>query len=164
MRAASGVFACALAFLLQAAAPKQFKIIEAGIHQSEDGALAPAGTTFVPGEVLFFSCRVDGYQVSPAKKVAIQYEFSAVDPAGVLVIEPVTGHIDAELAPQDKEWKPKIRQTVLVPPLAQSGIYKVKLSAKDELGGTVATAETAFEVHGHAVEPSEALVVRNFRF
>src|SRR5712691_6300598 len=55
MRAASGVFACALAFPLQAAAPKQFKIIEAGIHQSEDGALAPAGTTFVPGEVLFFS-------------------------------------------------------------------------------------------------------------
>src|SRR5437879_8948123 len=135
MKAALRAFPFALAFLLQAAAPKLFKVIEAGIHQSEDGPLAPSGTTFVPGEVIFFSCRLDGYHVSPAKKVAIQYEFSAADPAGVSLIEPVTGKVDAELSPEDKEWKPKIRQTLLIPPLAQSGMYKLTLSAKDALGG-----------------------------
>jgi hypothetical protein len=164
MRAALRVFPFALALLLQAAAPKPFKIIEAGIHEGEDGPLAPARATFVPGEVIFFSCRIDGYQVSPAKKVALQFTFSAVDPAGVPVIEPVTGKVDTELSPEDKDWKPKIRQTVLVPPLGESGTYKITLSAKDELSGSVATVETPFEVRGHDVEPSETLVVRNFRF
>src|SRR5437773_5838042 len=107
--------AFALAMVVQAAAPKPFKIVEAGIHQTEDGPLAPPGSIFVPGEVIFFSCRLDGYAVSPEKKVAIRYEFSAVDPGGVPIVEPASGKIDAELSPQDKEWKPKIRQTALVP-------------------------------------------------
>jgi hypothetical protein len=68
--------------------PKAFKIIDAGIHQTEDGPLVEKGATFVPGEVIFFSCRLDGYHLSEGHKVAIQYEFSAVDPAGVPVIEP----------------------------------------------------------------------------
>src|SRR5579859_2505370 len=138
--------------LTAATPPRAFKIIDAGIHQSEDGPLVEKGTTFVPGEVIFFSCRLDGYQVSAAKRVAIQYEFSAVDPAGVPVAEPVKGKIDTELALEDKEWKPKIRQSVLAPPLAESGIYKMRFSAKDEVSGAVASTEAAFEVHGHAVE------------
>src|SRR2546421_5822572 len=91
--------AFALAMVVQAAAPKPFKIVEAGIHQTEDGPLAPPGSIFVPGEVIFFSCRLDGYAVSPEKKVAIRYEFSAVDPGGVPIVEPVSGRVDAELSP-----------------------------------------------------------------
>jgi len=147
-----------------AAPPKQFRIIEAGIHQTEDGPLAETGATFVPGEVIFFSCRLDGYQVSPAKKVALQYEFSAVDPAGVAIVEPAKGKIDVELALEDKDWKPKIRQSVLIPPLAETGIYKMRISAKDELSGAVSSMEAPFEVHGHAVQASDTLDIRNFRF
>jgi hypothetical protein len=150
--------------LSAATPPKSFKIVDAGIHQTEDGPLVEKGAAFVPGEVIFFSCRLDGYQVSAAQKVAIQYEFSAVDPAGVPVVEPVKAKIDTELALEDKEWKPKIRQSVLVPPLAESGIYKMRFSAKDEVSGAVVSTEAAFEVHGHTVEPSATLVVRNFRF
>jgi hypothetical protein len=40
----------------------------------------------------------------------------------------------------------------------------MRFSAKDELSGAVVSTEAAFEVHGHAVEPSSTLVVRNFRF
>jgi hypothetical protein len=153
-----------ISVLTAATPPRAFKIIDAGIHQSEDGPLIEKGTTFVPGEVIFFSCRLDGYQVSNDHKVAIQYQFSAVDPAGLPVVEPASGKIDTELALEDKEWKPKIRQTVLVPPLAESGIYKMRFSAKDELSGAVVSMEAPFEVHGHAVEPSDTLIVRNFRF
>jgi hypothetical protein len=165
MNAPLRVFSFILISVLSAATPpRAFKIIEAGIRQSEDGPLIEKGTTFVPGEVLFFSCRLDGYQTSSDRKVAIQYQFSAVDPAGVPVVEPVSGKIDTELALEDKEWKPKIRQTVLVPPLAEPGTYKMTFSAKDELSGAVVSTEAPFEVHGHAVEPSDTLVVRNFRF
>ncbi len=153
-----------LAPVLLLSAGKPLKIIEAGVHQTEDGAMAPAGTTFVPGEVIFFSCRLDGYQVSAVKKVAIEYEFSAVDPGGIALVEPVNKKIEAELQPEDKEWKPKIRQTVLVPPLAESGVYRIRISAKDELSGSTATVETSFDVQGHNVAPSDSLVVRNFQF
>jgi hypothetical protein len=153
-----------LALGISAAPPKQFKAFDVGIHQSEDGPLVEKGTTFVPGETLFFSCRLDGYQSSPARKVSIEYRFAAVDPAGVPVMEPVTAKIETELALEDKDWKPKIRQTVLVPPLAESGVYKIQFSAKDVLSGAAAAAETTFEVRGHAVESSDSLVIRNFRF
>src|SRR5580692_2531247 len=133
------------------AAPKQFGAVEAALRQREDGPPIEAGTVFVPGEVIFFSCRLDGYKVSKEKKIAITYEFSAIDPGGVPVMETVTGKVEAELALEDKEWKPKVRQTVLVPPLAESGIYKVHFSARDELSGSVTSAEAPFEVHGHAV-------------
>ena len=151
----------ALPLLLQAA---PLKVIDAGIHQTEDGALIAAGQTFTPGEVIFFSCRLDGFQVSKDKKVAIQYQVTALDPKGVPIIEPAPGKVDVELAPQDKGWKPKIRQSVLVPPLADSGVYKVRISAKDTLDGSETSFEATFEVHGHAVEPSETLVVQNFHF
>jgi hypothetical protein len=158
-------FSFLLTLVLSAAAPpRAFRIIDAGIHQTEDGPVVEKGSTFVPGEVIFFSCRLDGYQVSKARKVAIEYQFSAVDPAGVPIVEPASGKVDTELALEDKEWKPKIRQTVLVPPLAEPGIYKMRLSAKDELGGGVVSTEVAFEVRGHAVEPSDSLIIRNFRF
>jgi hypothetical protein len=159
------VLSCILTSVLSAATPpKSFKIIDAGIRQTEDGPLVEKGTTFVPGEVIFFSCHLDGYQVSADHRVSIQYQFSAVDPANVPVAEPVNGKVDTELALEDKEWKPKIRQTVLVPPLAEPGIYKMRFFAKDELGGAVVSTEAVFEVHGHSVEPSDTLVVRNFRF
>jgi hypothetical protein len=157
-------FLLALPFLLDAAEPKPLKITEAAIHQTEDGPLPPPGTVHVPGEVIFFSCRLDGFAVSPEKKVSLTYNFTALDAAGVPLAEPASGKVDVELSPQDKEWKPKIRQTVLIPPLAASGTYTLKIAARDQLSGSAAAAEAAFEVRGHAVEPSDALVIRNFRF
>jgi hypothetical protein len=147
-----------------AAGPKPFQAIEASLHQREDGPPMEAGTILVPGEVIFFSCRLDGYQASAQKKIAIDYEFSVADPGGIPVMEPVTGKVEAELALEDKEWKPKIRQNVVVPPLAESGVYKAHFSAKDRLGGGVTSADVSFEVRGHHVEPGDTLVVRNFRF
>src|SRR5262249_16941995 len=109
-----------LPILLSAAPPKPLHVVEAQLHQNEDGPPLEQGTTFVPGEAIFFSCRLDGYQVSPVKKVSISYEFAAFDPAGVPIVEPAKGKVEAELSLEDKEWKPKIRQTALVPPLAES--------------------------------------------
>jgi len=151
----------ALAFTLQAA---PLQITDAGIREKEDGALIAPGTIFVPADVVFFSCQITGFQVSPAKKVAIEYVFSAVDPKGVAVIEPVSAKVDVELAPEDKNWKPRIRQTVLVPPLADSGAYKIRISAKDTVSGETSSVEIPFEVRGRVVEPSDTLVIRNFHF
>jgi hypothetical protein len=146
------------------AAGKRLSIIQAGIHQTEDGPLVPRGTTHVPGESLFFSFQLDGYQVSPEDKVQISFRVDAFDPKGVRLVETFSGKTDTTVLPQDKDWKPKVRNTIVVPPLALPGTYKIAVSAKDEIGGTTATQEIFFEVRGHQVEPSDTLVVRNIRF
>ncbi|MEO7650914.1 MAG: hypothetical protein ABIZ80_10645, partial [Bryobacteraceae bacterium] len=147
-------------------APKPFAIVQAGIHQIDDGPPVPPGATFVPGEVVFFSFLMDGFKVAggPARHVSITYKVLATDPKDVLITEQVDGKIDLDLNPEDKEWRPKIRQSILIPPLAGSGAFKVRVVAKDELAGTTATREVSFEVRGHQVEPADTLVVRNFRF
>jgi hypothetical protein len=162
MRVWARVVPFALAFALHAAGP--FRVIDSGIHQSEDGPLVAKDTTFTPGEVFFYSCRLDGYRASPEKKVSIQYEISAVDPNGVAIVEPAASKIEVELAQEDKDWKPKLRLTVFIPPLADSGVYKIRVSAKDTLSGEAVSAEIPFEVHGRAVEPSDTLTIRNFHF
>jgi len=53
---------------------------------------------------------------------------------------------------------------VQIPPLVGSGTYKIVVKAEDVLAKTTAELAVPFQVRGHEVEPSETLVVRNFRF
>ena len=159
------VLADVAAALASLAAPaKKLEIVRTAVHQVEDGPALGADEFFVPGETVFFSCQLEGYAVSTAKRVNIRFRLEAVDPTGVPLVEPVSGKVDAELQPEDREWRPKVRQEVLIPPLAGSGSYQIRIQASDEVGGSVAAREIAFKVRGHEVAPSPTLVVRNFRF
>jgi hypothetical protein len=77
---------------------------------------------------------------------------------------PETGAVETTLSPEDKNWSPKIRYTVIVPPLADTGEYQVLVKVKDELANSPLEARATFQVKGRDVAPSDTLVVRNFRF
>jgi hypothetical protein len=156
---------------LAAAAPadKKLAIVRMALAQSEDGALVGSGSAFVPGETVFFSCQVEGYTKSPADKddnrdIRLTYRVEARDTRGVLLQAAATGKIEAAVGSEDKDWKPKIRETIVIPPLADTGQYQVLVTVQDALGPTTAEARTTLTVHGREVAPSETLVVRNFRF
>ncbi|HSB12844.1 MAG TPA: hypothetical protein VLE22_00210 [Bryobacteraceae bacterium] len=153
-----------LLLTLQQAPVGTFGITSPTLHQFEDGPAIPAGHRFIPGETVFFSCQVQGYRATPEQKVRLSYKVDAVDADGVLLVATDTGKIDTELAPQDKEWMPKIRRAILIPPHAPPGQYRIVTTVKDEVGGQEAKTELSFQVHGRRVEPSDTLVVRNFRF
>jgi hypothetical protein len=140
------------------------RIVMPGIQQSDGGAPVPPGFTHIAGEILFFSFQVDGYRVSPQLKVRLGYKIEALDPKGVPIVEPVESVLDTEISEEDKEWKPKVRHQIPVPPLALPGDYQIKVQIKDELAGSAATAQIPFVLRGRQVEPSAALVIRNFRF
>jgi hypothetical protein len=53
---------------------------------------------------------------------------------------------------------------VTIPPFADSGSYRAVIAVKDELAGKETSKEVSFQVRGRDVEPSDRLVVRNFRF
>ncbi len=153
----------ALANVLPAAEPA-LEVVQPTISQSDGGTPLPAGFAHAPGEALFFTFQVAGFRKSPEDKVRIAYTVDTFDPQGVRTLETAANAITAELAPQDKEWKPKVRMEIPIPPLAGSGAYRVVVKVRDEIAKTEAEKTIGFQVEGHPVEPSDALVVRNFRF
>lgn len=143
---------------------KAFTIQRVILHQSEDGPAVTENYVWMPGETVFLSFLMSGYKGGAGDKIALSYQIDAVDPQGVKLIETVTGKVDGELAAEDKDWLPKVRGTIPVPPLADTGDYKILIRARDEGSGASSEKEVSFHVRGREVEPSDHLVVRNFRF
>jgi hypothetical protein len=150
-------FACSLL-----GAPLQ--IVRTLISDSDGGAALPAGFVYRPGETLFFSCRIAGYQKTPEEKIHLTYSVQALDPSGVPLLELFKNEISDEVTPQDKEWMPKIATEIAIPPLVASGTYKIVVKAEDLVAKGQTETTIPFEVRGHEVAPSETLTVRNFHF
>lgn len=166
VHAASGpriLLLAAAALALSGAAPP-LAVVNAVISDRDGGAPLPAGIAHDPGETIFFSFKVEGYTASSAAKVHLSYKMEAFDGQGVRLVEPVAGEIEETLAPEDKSWKPLVRQEIVIPPLAGSGTYKIVVSLTDVVGKTTASKEVPFEVKGRPVEPSGILAIRNIRF
>jgi hypothetical protein len=146
-----------------AAAPA-LQIVKPVLSQMDGGAPDPPGFEHTPGEVVFFSCRIAGYTKSENEKVQLRYSVQAFDPKGVPLDEIYKNEMTVEVSPQDKDWQPKIATSLALPPLAPPGDFKIVVKAEDVLAGTSAELSVPFKLRGHAVEPSESLIVRNFQF
>jgi hypothetical protein len=161
-----------LFLLFSQSALAALQLVNAGVRQIEDGPAVPSGTPFVQGETVFYSVQVSGYTIAPPanpaepdnRKVHLSYTLDAFDPKGVKIVETVQSVLDTTISQQDKEWKPKIRTEILVPPFAPPGKYKVVIAVTDDLTKLIANSETTFEVSGITVESSPELIVRNFGF
>src|SRR6202011_2315723 len=89
------------------------------------GIPVPSGFEHVPGETLFFSCRVAGYSKTAEEKVHVAYSVQAFDPKGVPLTEIYKNEMVTDVTPQDKEWMPKIATEIQIPPLVGAGTYKI---------------------------------------
>lgn len=160
MRPVLALFSCAL---VCAAAPA-LQIVKPMIATSDGGPPEPASYEHVPGETLYFTCRVAGFSKTPEEKVHVAYSVQAFDPKGVPLTEIYKNDMQTEVTPQDKEWMPKIETEVQIPPLLASGTYKLVVTAEDLFAKTSTHLDVPFEVRGRKVDPSDTLVVRNFHF
>lgn len=146
--------------------PKPFAIQNVTLSQYEDGPPIPRDFYFVPGDTVFLSFQIAGYKPTGDDEPAVKLEYhvEAKDPAGVLIAEPGSARIAAVLAQEDKNWMPKGRQTIVVPPFAPSGTYHISIAVKDEVASAETRKDVDFAVRARDVEPSETLVIRNFHF
>jgi len=144
--------------------PKKLGIVRPAFSQMEDGEPSAADETFVPGETLHFRCLIEGYKRGVKDAILLTYEVEARDSNGNLLQEVQKGKVESNLSEEDKDWMPKIRESIVVPPLADSGQYQVIVKVKDGLANTSAEGHATFLVKGRDVAPSDTLVVRNFRF
>jgi hypothetical protein len=148
--------------LLAATVP--LAVVRPMVSDREGGAAVPSSSTHYPGETMFFSFQVDGFTASSADRVHLSYKIDAFDSHGVRLMEPASAEIEETLAPEDKNWKPTVRQEIVIPPLADSGNYKIAISVTDLISKATATSEVPFVVRGRRVDPSDTLVIRNMRF
>jgi hypothetical protein len=147
------------------AATAPLTIVKPSVSDLEDGPAVPPSFTFVPGQFIFLSFQIAGYKVADEHKIHLSYKVDALDPNGVRLVETFSGTEDTTLSDEDKNWKPKVRRQILIPPLAPSGAYKISVQVTDDLNkGTAVSQDVPFEVRGRDVPPSDTLVVRNFHF
>ena len=134
------------------------------LQQFEDGPPLAGDYKFIPGETVFFSFQVQGYQLSPDRQVRLSYNIEALDGDQIRLAEPASEKLETGTTEQDKEWLPRIRYSVLLPPYALPGQYRIVARVKDELSGREAATEMKIVVGGRVVERSDSLTLRNFRF
>jgi hypothetical protein len=134
------------------------------LEQFEDGPALAGDHRFLPGETVFFSFQVQGYQLSPDRQVRLSYSIETLDSDQIRLAETSSDKLETTTTEQDQDWLPRIRYSVVLPPYALPGQYRIAAHVKDELSGRTATTEIKVNVGGRAIERSETLTLRNFRF
>jgi len=155
---------------LAIAADKPLAIIHPVFSRSEDGPPEASDENFVPGETVYFSCQAEGFRKvdKPTdygkQNMSIKFQIDVRDKNGVLLKPVQEGKVETTVTQEDKDWKPKLRDSIVVPPLAGTGEYSVLIKLSDELAKAAVEKTAVFHIKGRDVEPSATLTVRNFRF
>ena len=138
-----------------------------GFHQFEDGPLLDASHIYLPGETVYVSCRIAGFQAAASaeqRSVKLSWQLRAQDAAGVLVTPLASGRIDTPVFAQDKEWRPKFAHNFVIPPFFTSGTMHIEIQIEDEIGKAQLKSQLDLRVRGRDVQPSESLTARNLHF
>jgi hypothetical protein len=144
-----------------AAAP--LAIVQPAISIMEGGTPDLPGAEHVPGETVYFSCRVANYTKGQDDKVRLAYSVQAFDPSGVPLAEPSRNNFEAEVGVQDRDWRPRIETEVVLPPLVPSGVYKITVKVDDLVAKTSAQLDAPLRVRGHIIHSGTALAVQNLQ-
>jgi hypothetical protein len=155
---------------LAIAADKPLAIVHTVFATSEDGPPEASDEDYFAGETIHFSCQVEGYRKADKPKdfgkqnISLKFQIEVRDKNGALLQPVQEGKIETTVTQEDKSWMPKLRETIMVPPLADTGEYAVLVKLSDELASANIEKSTVFHIKGRDVAPSEILIVRNFRF
>src|SRR6185369_8924535 len=114
------------------------------VSQMDGGTADPPGFEHVPGEILYFSCRIAGFSKSSESQIHLAFSVQPFDANGVPLGELYKNEITDEVRPQDKEWTPKIATEMAIPPLVGSGAYKIVVKVEDLIAKTTTELATPF--------------------
>jgi hypothetical protein len=149
------------------AAESSLAIVQAGIQSGEDAPFVPANYEFLPGEYLYFTFTISGYQTEKAEetiRLHLEYEVGVLDSNGVPLAPPESGSIQDELHPQDSDWLPKRRLSFQLPSQVAAGSFTVHVTVHDFVAKTTIKKHFSFRIGGRKLQPSDVLDVQNFHF
>src|SRR5271167_3741022 len=132
---AAGVLALLTSpFSLARAAESSLSIVQAGIQSSEDAPFVRANYEFLPGEYVYFTFTISGYdteKTETAVRLHLEYVVDLEDSNGVPLTPRESGSIQDELHPQDKDWLPKRRMSFQLPSQVAAGNFTVQVTVRD---------------------------------
>jgi hypothetical protein len=144
--------------------PQGLRIVNPVIHdRREDGPTISPTYQFIPGELLYLSFRIAGFQ-RKADRADVRWQLILTDPEGQLLLPALNGAIREEVADHDVDWMPKIQQIIPLPPQLPSGTFKIKIRIADEFGSTSADQTLEFKVRGRSIESVPALTIMQLAF
>lgn len=147
-----------------AAAPNVLAITRPTLHhKQEDGPVIPDGYEYLSGQLLHYSFRISGFKVQK-EKVDLRWLVVAVDPDGRLLTPAANGAIREDVSDNDKDWLPKVQQTMPLPAQLAPGVYKLKLRVADEFASASVEKEIEFRVGGKPMPQVRGLTILNLRF
>jgi len=140
------------------------KVARPIVSESEDGPALERGASFQPGEIVFFSFQVENYKAGTTGRVQLTGHTEAFDPKGTPIATRDEQVIATSLSEEDKDWKPKLRSQIQIPPIAPPGNYRIHFDVTDMQTHQTVSEYASFPVSGKGVEPSADLAIRDFGF
>ncbi|HUS07911.1 MAG TPA: hypothetical protein VMZ52_16530 [Bryobacteraceae bacterium] len=134
------------------------------LQDYEDGPPVAKNHVFHAGKTVYVSFQIAGYGKTEEDRIYLTYQIRALSPSQELVAPPTTGEIQADLAPEDKRWLPKVRYQVQIPPIPEPGAYRIELQVNDKISGTKVLHTDEFKVVGRPLTRLDSLAILNFRF
>lgn len=147
---------------------KELAIERARVQQAEDGPTVPSNFRFLPGEAVYLSFRVAGYETvekeDEKRFVSITYKVEVMDQAGVPLVAAATGKIENEVLAEDRDWLPKVAFTFELPQRIAGGTYKMVATVTDEVAKSKTGAELPLRVDGPVPPDSKEFAISGVRF
>ncbi len=170
MKALFAILLLAPVWNARAAPAKPFALVHPVFSTSEDGPPVASDYGFVPADTVYFSCQAEGYRRVDKpddygkQSIHLKYQIEVRDAHGLLLQPSTEGEIKTDVTSEDKDWEPKLRYKIIVPPLPDPGQYTVLVKLSDELAMKETELKMPFTIVARNVEPSDTLIVRNFHF
>lgn len=144
-------------------------ILAAGVQQMEDGPFVASDYLFLPGDLVYFTFQIAGYQAKSneqdeSRKISLVYELRPEDGKGVPLTAPDKGTIETTLNPEDKNWTPKRRASFLIPSFVAAGQFHIHVVVRDLFAATEQSRDFPFQIGGVQVQPSSTITIENFGF
>lgn len=145
--------------------PSRLVIEDIVISDLESGASVRSNHRFRAGDKIYLECKIAGFQIAEEpRNISLTYEIRAEDELGRLLAPPTSGTVEAEITPEDKHWRPRLRAEIEIPAYARGGKHRWVIRGADKLAGTEKTATASFTVQSAFPPPPSTLTIHGIRF
>ncbi len=146
------------------AEPSGLRLEDPTFRQFDDGP--PYQQSFRPGEQVFFDVRIAGYGRTEGEnpELKLKWTFRALDSNSRLLEPELPGKLEAGLAVQDTDYRPRARYSATVPVFALDGAYRFEVQLTDAVTEKSVTGNFPFRVRGKQLPQDVPLGAGNFRF
>jgi hypothetical protein len=124
---------------------------------------------FASGETVFVRFTVTGARAVKADddsdpRVRLRYTVTLTDDAGLPLAKPATGEVVADLAPEDKQWKPKVSAEMELPSGLVRGQAKLAIELEDQVANAKTARQAEIPLAGPVIAAKASLSALNFGF